>query len=291
MISNSFSFAKSENDDFECCSIGDHSNTNIRRCGSQVKFFPSELIYQPNYSNPFEAKIGSNFNLAGRGLQLDIGAAKDLIHIKTEKKNRLGIGAEFFTWSILRSQSDFKFPVEAIDYFFGLYFSHQMRIKNINIFNRFRISHISAHLVDGSYNKAHKTWNNSLEPFVYSREFTELSSAVEWKKQKLYLNINYLFHVIPEVKSRWIFGAGGEFLLFTVKNLRAQLFAGLDIKFLKKYNDNYESDKSISAGIHFGKWNSKGLRILYNYYSGGHLSGEYSRFNLNRSSIGAYFLF
>ncbi|MBM4174917.1 MAG: DUF1207 domain-containing protein [Ignavibacteria bacterium] len=286
-----FSFAKAEDNDLVRHYSCDHSKARISCYDSHVKFFPRELIYPPNFSNPFEAKVGSIFSLSGKGLQLDIGAAKDLIHIKSDKKNTFGLGAEFFTWSMLRSQSNFKFPVDAIDYFFGGYFSHRTSIKNIKISSRLRISHISAHLVDGSYNSINKTWNNSLEPFVYSREFTELSSAIEWKQQKLYLTINYLFHAIPEVKSNLSFGTGAEFLLYTIKNPRAQLFGGLDIKFHKTYDDNYKSDKSISAGIHFGKWNSSGLRIIYNYYSGKHLHGEFSRFKLNRSSIGAYLLF
>jgi hypothetical protein len=245
----------------------------------------------PNFSNPFEAKIGSHFLINESNLQLDIGGAKDIVHLIKDYQQKFGIGTEFFTWSMLQSQSDFKFPVAAVDYFFGIYFSHLKEFENFNLMNRLRISHISAHLVDGSYDLGTKRWNNNLEPFVYSREFAELNSAVMWNEQKFYLNLGYLFHAIPNVKSKFSFGFGSELLFLTLKKLNANIYCGFDLKFLKQYTNKLESDKSISAGIHFGEWASTGLRIFYQYYSGGGLHGEFSYLKINRSSIGANFIF
>lgn len=291
LLVNSISFSQSTNyksDTSQCCN---------QCCSSQAKdklsiqFFPDGLLFKPNFSNPFEAKVGSHFAINESNLQLDIGAAKDLIHLKKGRKQKFGLGTEFFTWTMLQSQSDFKFPVITVDYFFGIYFSHLKKFKNFDFMNRLRLSHISAHLVDGSYDLAKNAWNNTLDPFVYSREFAELVSAVVWNKQKFYLNINYLFHAIPNVKNNISFGFGSEILLLSLKNFEANIFCGFDLKLLKRYSEEYESDKSISAGIHFGEWNSTGLRVLYQYYSGGHIHGEFSNLKLNRSSIGAYFIF
>ncbi|MBU2584933.1 MAG: hypothetical protein KKH32_06350, partial [Bacteroidetes bacterium] len=72
-----------------CCSIKVISN-------SGVNFFPNNFLYKPNYSNPFEAKIGPHFVINESNLQLDIGAAKDLIHYRHNREQHFGFGAEFF---------------------------------------------------------------------------------------------------------------------------------------------------------------------------------------------------
>lgn len=291
MVANSNSFAqsvsyKSDNSPSfdQCCSSKEKDRLSIH-------FFPNWFLFEPNFSNPFEAKIGPHFVINESNLQLDIGAAKDLIHYRHNREQHFGFGAEFFTWTMFQSQSNFKFPVITVDYFFGIYFSHLKKFEEFDWMNRLRLSHISAHLVDGSYDVSKKAWNNNLEPFVYSREFAELSSAIVWNEQKFYLNLNYLFHVIPNVKSKFSIGFGSELLLLSLKKFDANIFCGFDLKLLKRYSEDYESDKSISAGIHFGEWNSSGLRISYQYYSGGHFHGELSNMKINRSSIGAYLIF
>lgn len=291
LLVNSHSFSQSANeksDTSQCFNRGCSSHAKDRL---SIQFFPDGLLFKPNFSNPFEAKIGPHFVINESNLQLDIGAAKDLIHYRHNREQHFGFGAEFFTWTMFQSQSNFKFPVITVDYFFGIYFSHLKKFKSFDFMNRLRIGHISAHLVDGSYDLAKNVWNNNLEPFVYSREFAELSSAIVWNEQKFYLNLNYLFHVIPNVKSKFSIGFGSELLLLSLKKFDTNIFCGFDLKLLKRYSEDYESDKSISAGIHFGKWNSSGLRISYQYYSGGHFHGELSNMKINRSSIGAYLIF
>ncbi|MCX8011222.1 MAG: hypothetical protein N3A61_08720, partial [Ignavibacteria bacterium] len=152
-----------------------YSQAKSQRINSELIFFPIENLYKPNYSNPFEAKIGFDFYLNKNNIELNIGGAKDIFNLRLDEVNMLGLGTEFFTWTRLKSQSNFKFPVLTVDYFFGLYFTNRMKLLDYEFQSRLRLSHISAHLADGQYDNDNNQWTDSLKPFVYSREFIELS--------------------------------------------------------------------------------------------------------------------
>jgi hypothetical protein len=79
--------------------------------------------------------------------------------------NGIAVGLEGIAWSRLRTESQFRFPVETLDYFFGTYITWG---KEWDGLWRLRISHISSHDVDGK---------DSIEAGSssrYSREFVEL---------------------------------------------------------------------------------------------------------------------
>src|SRR5687768_4058096 len=116
----------------------------------------------PLYAGKYEARIGGSFAPDAEKLRLDIGATVDVLTIRdssgvvgsiARERNRLSVGFDFFTWSRLRSETGFKFPVELIDYYFGFnsglrlarIAGHQPLISEI----RLRLGHISAHKVDG----------------------------------------------------------------------------------------------------------------------------------------------
>ena len=44
--------------------------------------------------------------------------------------SKLSFGADLFTYTLLRSQSDFHFPVDAVDYLFGVNFGY---VENLRI--------------------------------------------------------------------------------------------------------------------------------------------------------------
>ena len=80
----------------------------------------------------------------------------------------IAFGLEGLAWSRLETLSQFRFPVQTVDYFFGAYGVW----KDSYAIWRLRISHISSHLVDGSDSISGGSSSK------YSREFVELMREV-----------------------------------------------------------------------------------------------------------------
>ncbi|MFI5202243.1 MAG: hypothetical protein ACHQNE_07640 [Candidatus Kapaibacterium sp.] len=108
------------------------------------------------------------------------------------------LGLEGLAWSRLRALSDFRFPVETADYFFGMFFTKSEGSDEWKL----RISHISSHLVDGSDSIAGGSSSH------YSREFVELSDQMEFKQTGirrflLTLGLRGYFHQVTKIEP-WI---------------------------------------------------------------------------------------
>lgn len=114
-------------------------------------------------ANPFEGRIQVFASPDARAMRFDIGASPAM----AVRDSTLRIRADFFTLSRMRSAEAMKFPVETVDYWFGL--SASWASTEIPLSARLRLAHVSAHFVDGSL------WPftpDSTVP-VYSREFAE----------------------------------------------------------------------------------------------------------------------
>lgn len=100
-------------------------------------------------------------------LWLKLGYGMDIIQVKG-----VGIGLEGVVWSRLETLSQFRFPVQTADYFFGVFANWHEDWHTDYATWRFRVSHISSHLVDGSDSIAGGSSSK------YSREFVELMREV-----------------------------------------------------------------------------------------------------------------
>jgi hypothetical protein len=134
---------------------------------AQHQWFPNELNVQPFTANFLEPKAGFLFNTSDNKIRLDIGTSQDILHIKNNEAV-ISFGADLFTFTRLRSENDFHFPVETIDYLFGLNASYKKRYCDNELGFRFRFSHISAHLVDGQFDKAANKWRDDRLNFFRS---------------------------------------------------------------------------------------------------------------------------
>jgi len=94
-------------------------------------FFTSNTLYVPVEASIIEAKNGVTKFLDSKYLTLNIGVSFDLIGLKA-KKNTFSFGIDFFTFSNLRSEDNFKFPVDAIDYLFGINFNLKRNLSDRN---------------------------------------------------------------------------------------------------------------------------------------------------------------
>lgn len=250
----------------------------------KINLFPGELNVQPFTANTLEPKLGFLFQLSKNELRLDIGNSIDILHQTADENVIWSVGADLFTYTLLRGEKDFHFPVDAVDYLFGINGSVKKVENNYQYGARFRISHISAHFVDGHYDGAKGQWRAGLNPRVYSREFFELMPFVKVNSLRIYCGFTYLFHVTPNYlgKDNYQFGFDyfGKEIFF--KNFIP--FIGYDFRLVKI--EKYSANHSLAAGIKFGKAEGRGISIYFNYYSGKSIHGEYFDFNKTYSAIG-----
>ncbi len=226
------------------------------------------LLFRPLTANTFEPRIGAHYNTCDENLRLDIGASFDLLNFKYEK-SALAFGTDFFTYTRLRSDNNFKFPVETSDYFFGVNSSYEHKLGDDLIEARFRLAHISSHLVDGftEYGRFIK------EPFVYSREFVDLYVVYEthftsWFSIRPYVGLTLVFSTIPDNVNQILPQIGIE--------TEAKLNNNIKFHFAFDVKDGENRIGYISqTGVDF-QFNKKfGVRLFYKYYNGNSMHGMF----------------
>lgn len=247
------------------------------------EWFPSGLNIQPFTANFLEPKAGFSFSLGERNIRLDIGTSTDIFRSQSQNTT-YSFGADLFTFTRLRGESEFHFPVEAIDYLFGLNGSIKIKEDDKEYGVRIRLSHISAHFVDGQYDFGKGYWRNNRDPIVYSREFIELFPFYSFNNLRLFAGLTYLINVTPDKLPKGIYQLGFDYFLTHFKELPFTPFIAYDFKLLKiqKYSGNH----IVSAGIKFGYYKAKGFSILYSYFAGKSIHGEYYNFNEKYSTLG-----
>ena len=250
---------------------------------AKLELFPDNLNIQPFTANSLEPKLGFLFQLSKNELELDIGNSIDILKL-TEKEKTFSFGADMFTYTLLRGEQHFHFPVDAVDYLFGVNFGFKSQTDNGEYGCRLRISHISAHFVDGHYDGIDQMWRDGLNPRVYSREFVEFMPYYKLNDLRVYCGFTYLFHVDPGYIKKDNYQAGFDYFFKGLLNESFTPFIGYDLKL--EHIARYTANNSLSAGIKFGRPEGKGLSLYFNYYSGKSIHGEYFDFNKEYSAIG-----
>lgn len=249
----------------------------------KYELFPSELNIKPFVANFLEPKVGFMFMSGKNSLRLDIGNSKDFIHLVDGNKI-ISFGGDFFTYTKLRGETDFHFPVDAVDYLFGLNGSVKIKDEDTECGLRMRLSHISAHFVDGHFDNYSNTWRSGRTPRVYSREFVELTPFYSSNDFRFYTSYSYLFHVVPKEIGKSIFQIGGEkfFNLSFTDHLFP--FIAYDLRLTKI--GKYTGTNSLSAGIKVGKKENGGISFMVDYFSGNNIHGEYFDYKENYVAFG-----
>ena len=257
--------------------------TSFAQC--KIELFPDNLTIQPFTANTLEPKLGSIFKIGKNELRLDIGNSIDILRYHKNENETFSFGTDMFTYTLLRGEKHFHFPVDAVDYLFGINAGYKKIMNNETEYGaRLRISHISAHFVDGHYDGTHQQWRDGLNPRVYSREFVELMPFYKIQAFRAYVGFTYIFHVEPSTIGKDNYQVGFDYFVKDVLPQGVTPFIGYDYKLV--HLDNYSGNHSVVFGVKFGKPGGKGLSIFYNYYSGKSIHGEYFDFNKEYSAIG-----
>ena len=245
------------------------------------EYFPGYLNVQPFTANILEPDLGFIFKLKNDELRLNISNSRDIVQWK-RSDIIYSLGADLFTYTLLRREKEFHFPVDAVDYLFGLNFGIKKNLGSREIGARIRLSHISAHFVDGHFDSEKNEWRDGRKPRVYSREFIELMPFIKINNLRTYAGLTYVFHIDPGNLGKWNFQFGGEYYFNKILNVFP--FAAYDFR-LTKIN-KYSGNNSVKAGIKIGKRYGRGFSIFYSFYSGKSIHGEYFDLNTKFSAIG-----
>lgn len=247
--------------------------------------FPSNLNVQPFTANFLEPKLGFFFQMNNNELRLDVGNSSDIVHFRTNSGMVVSAGADLFTYTLLRGEKDFHFPVDAIDYLFGLNAAIKKSLgKGSEYGLRFRLSHISAHFVDGHYDGTHQQWRDNRTPRVYSREFIEFIPFYYTSGLRVYAGYTYLFHVDPADLGQNVYQAGFDYYLKNIISSSITPFAAYDLRLAEV--GKYRGNNSLMAGIKFGNPPGRGFSVFYKYYSGKSIHGEYHDYDEEYSALG-----
>jgi hypothetical protein len=248
-----------------------------------TQWFPAELNIQPFTAHFLEPKAGFQYLFDLEKVRIDIGTSHDILHWINEDES-FSFGADFFTYTRARSENNFKFPVETVDYLFGVNGSYKKKNDGSEWGARLRFSHISAHLVDGYYDSESESWLNGREPFVYSREFFELIAYYKIYGIRVYGGVTYNIHIVPDEIKKGILQAGFDYYVTHIQTSFFTPFIAYDFKLTGI--DTYSGNNIISAGIKFGKPESRGFSILASYFSGKSVHGEFYDLNESYATIG-----
>jgi hypothetical protein len=235
------------------------------------------LLFEPPAAAVFEPRIGGMYQFGGEKLRLDIGASLDMAEIYNNGDTQLRLGADFFTYTRLRSQGRFKFPVETSDYFFGVNASYKKNYSGGGAIGaRLRLSHISSHMVDGYTGSE---WVFLRDPIVYSREFIDLLASCENETAgidyRIYGGMWVIFSTIPEDVSLAVpqFGVDAEWELLDWLDFRSgfdcRIFTGGDI------TSPDRNQLSIQAGLALKTWDEIGVVLNYNWFNGKSIHGMF----------------
>ena len=233
-------------------------------------FTSAPLLFKPLIANTFEPRIGLIWHTNEARLRLDIGNSVDLIQYTfDDPKKHLTIGSDFFTYTLLRGEKNFHFPVDAIDYFFGFNLNFIDTVRAGVLSSRLRLSHISAHFADGHFDGYTGTWKDGLNPRIFSREFFELTIGyVPINNFRGYSGIIYIWHLDPTTLPFVSGYFGGEYhqqLSSLFNGYAAYQFSATGLR----------PRHELHLGIKIGDWNGRGTKIFFIYHSGNSIQGEY----------------
>lgn len=234
------------------------------------------LLFAPLIAYHLEPRVGMSRLVEERRLRLDIGNSIDLLRYDgAYDGDRATVGADFFTWTSLCQDIDFHFPVDAVDYLFGINAAYKHGLSDASsVSARLRLSHISAHLVDGSYDKPAGEWREGNLPHVYSREFIDLIFSYEYTSMlRVYGGGQYIYHIDPADLNKYALQAGVEAVWLDAFSSGLHLYAAYDMRVLD--NGAMRTAHGLQVGTKLGSWRGSGLNVFIAYYHGPSQHGEY----------------
>ncbi len=231
----------------------------------------------------FEESVGAFYQMPAEKLRLDIGNSFDLVTTSINN-NKLSVGADFFTYTRLRTAGNFKFPVETSDYYFGLNTAYFDTVASVPVDYRLRVAHISSHLVDGLADSL--TFKRL--PFVYSREFADFLALANFGNFRVYIGVNFLYSTKPKDFALFHPQIGFDYQYEIYDNISIK--AAYDFKLIG-IESKYHGVSNYRAGVNIASSKGVGIFLGFYGYNGKSMHGMFFNERDDYSGFGFNFLF
>lgn len=269
------------------------TNTLFSQSEYTLRFLPGEHQFRSLIANPQEARLGLWKFFTAEQMKVEMGGVLDLVTVKNHT-HTLALGIEFFGYANVTGNNGLHLQIDALDGFFGGYFSLIPANEHSTISFRLRLLHHSAHLVDGNW-WAHtfpRDWTKPGGPIPFTRDFGEIVAARHFDisnvSMRLYGGVSYATFFRPENIKRLAYLAGMEIhssaITGTVMEKETNLFTATHISLMGI--PDYTSSVQTKFGIKFGEWNSTGIILYVATNNGRNFFAEYLYENLSTYGMG-----
>jgi hypothetical protein len=225
-------------------------------------------------------------------MTLSIGGQIDLVewHPASDSGARMRAGAQLFTYALTTSYQGLRLQLDAVDGYFGGYVVYEQSGPASIVTLRFRILHLSSHMLDGNYNLASGQWKDGRAPLPLSRDFGELIGAYTWPgngwEVMLYSGFSYATLVRPSGLMRWntLHGVVGHTSAWPghVFGKPASLY--LSDHFTLAGLSSLKGTNTLEFGLKMGEWDGNGVKVYCSYHSGLEIFHQY--FDVRREDWG-----
>jgi len=244
-------------------------------------FLPDRTRFPPFMANHEEPRIGFQQEIGDSPMKVAIGNAMPVFEYHSNT-DTLQASLLIFAYAQANDYRGYRLKIDAADGFFGLAFSYH---TGSPFSFRFRMLHLSAHLVDGHYNDATMQWRDNKIPFPFSRNYGELASAYatalgSWPL-RVYTGLAYAPIIKPKTIKAFSALAGWE--LHSPGATHA--YAAHHFSLLG--TPTYIGSHTLEAGVKFGNAAGRGIRLFLVYQNGWDNFSEY--YNERKEFVGAGF--
>lgn len=236
-----------------------------------LELIPKGRPFRLTFVDPREIRMALTFEGSSK-INAIIGNYFSLLGIRNEDNSdwffHVGLeGAGYFTMK----QADKRFPLETADGLIGFYIETSVGAAQY----QFRLTHISAHLADGSIDGA----------IPFSRETAIFRFGYLLTPDiHLYSGLHYIVNTIPSVP-RWAAQIGGTFFM-PISESKIVPFGGFDLKHKGDVSTN--PSINVQLGVAFGNPPDvyKSFRFFYSYFTGTDPRGQYFTRQITSHSAG-----
>jgi hypothetical protein len=230
-------------------------------------------------------------------MRLTIGAPLDVweLRLADDGTARMRVGIDFFIQALTTSSEGLRLQIDAADGWFGGHIAGRWDLRDVSVSARLRILHLSGHMVDGHFDNGTGTWKDGREPIPFTRDFGELTGAVSLRFApvtfRAFGGASYATLIRPEEIERWMFLGGLD--LHTASLIAADgpfplhLYAGWTLTLAGI--PEYTGTNSVEAGVKFGAWDGRGVRVYGGYYAGQVMFTQYYDLRTDHWALGFAF--
>ena len=252
---------------------------------TRCSFFPQRILFTPLLANHEEPRLGVQQEIGTSRMRIGIGNMVDAVEYSVGR-DTVRWGVDFFAYALSNDFKGARFQIDAADGFFGMHFVYA---NGSPLSLRFRIVHFSAHFVDGHYDGDNMKWRDQRNPVPFSRNYGELVAAYTINTAqfsvRLYSGCSYAAVVKPADIQPFTTIHGIE--IRSQGQIRVYVADDFSLVGVPRYSGS----NNIEAGVKFGPWPERGVRIFLNYFSGLDNFGQYYNIRKDRWGIGFTFDF